>query len=181
MRQKNCNTVICNQPCKNKLSNCHNCHTLVYCLSQMSQARAFNISQVALEMVTRLFLCGKGERSSRRPSAQARNRSPLGLAIGSSPLSRRVIRGRPSSKAARVIAFSPGLMAGETNTAPSRAAANRFAFSFSSRIGSMLREMRTRNLRGADNKDRLPTAEQQILPHTLTSNCTRRNSGLACK
>ena len=62
--------------------------------------------------------CCHGASIKSFPWAQASNLFPPGLASGAKPFSCKMMTGNPLLKAALMIAFSPGLMLGDTRTAP---------------------------------------------------------------
>lgn len=65
-------------------------------------------------MALRSLLCEIGPRRSSCPLAQASKYFPEGFVKGAKPLSFKIISGKPLSKAAFIMSFSPGDMAGET-------------------------------------------------------------------
>ena len=81
-----------------------------------------------------------GACNSSLPFAQASKERPGGLYLGAKPSALSAMSGRPSSIAARAICFSPGLMQGETSTAPRAAASRRRACSAARASGEMRRE-----------------------------------------
>ena len=124
----------------------------------------------------RWLWCSHGERINRRPSAHASKRLPAGFVISVKPFSCKIISGKPASKAARITAFSPGEILGDTRTAPQRAFSRKKRFRISICSSLKLREHWTCRRKGCDNKKRLPIAENSHSP-TFILRCTRKNSG----
>ena len=110
------------------------------------------------------------------PLAQASIRAPPGFARSVKPFSCRNINGKPSSKAARMTAFSPGEMAGETSTAPCRAAARYFLTVSCISASVRRREHCTWSRMGRSSRKRLPMAEN-VVPAAVTLRWTRNRSG----
>ncbi len=127
-------------------------------------------------IVFRSLLWLVGPRKSSCPLAQASKLLPDGFVSGAKPFSLSIISGKPFSNAARIMAFSPGDIAGETSTAPcwhcSRASSVRTEICSS----VSLLEHCTCTKNGFLSRKRLPIAEK-VIPFHVMALCTRKNSG----